>query len=90
MLKPVGGMSCLATQADESGRDLITTKLDCELQLFREGRRYRVIGRMQGPGLYLVEPTGVQVFWRVLAPTANLDPKSVSGDYDITSRFGFE
>jgi hypothetical protein len=87
VLKPAGALTCRATPAAQSSK--ADTKFDCSLKLYNNPHRYKVDGRMTGPGLYLVAPGGTAVVWRVLSPTVNLDPRAISGSYDINSKYRF-
>lgn len=45
---------------------------------------------MHGEGLYLVDPGGVRTVWNVLAPTRELRPDALEGDYDVVSKHNFK
>jgi hypothetical protein len=88
ILKPAGALEC-ETSARDTSRTEKVTNLDCVLRLRDRDKSYAVTGKLYGSALYLVEG-GVRVLWSVLAPTDNLEPTALAGDYDITSKFGFE
>ena len=87
-LERTGSLTCLATDADTSGRDIDASKMTCELKLFANNKTAKLEGRFYGKGLYLADPAGRQAVWRVLAPKPDIEPRVLEGDYDVTSSTG--
>lgn len=89
VLRQAGALHCLATLADDGPPE--TTDLQCQLRL-TDGelttRHYE--GEIVGSGLWLVNPGPVRLVWQVLAPTDDIDPDALEGDYDIVARHDYD
>jgi len=89
-LKRVGSMSCKVAKADTNGRTLEATELQCDLNLEGNDQPASADGRLLGRGFYKAFADEARANWAIYADVAELEPRDLTGDYDIESRFDYK
>ncbi len=85
-LQSVGSLICRAKSADTDRLDLTATSMDCKLEITGQKTETRLHGQLFGGSLDPAALGGLEIKWDVFAPTADVDPGNLVGDYDAVSK----